>query len=284
MGQKFNSDNFNEWLESQDRPTLIMGILNVTPDSFSDGGKYYKLRSAFDFSTEMIKAGVDIIDVGGESTRPGAKQISIESELKRTIPIIEKIRSVSPEVLISIDTMKSKVAEKAILSGANIINDVSGLNYDNKMIEVAAKYQKPIILMHMQGNPKTMQNNPKYSNIIEDICVFFKKQIKIAIDAGLEKKNIILDPGIGFGKSLKDNFTLINQLKYFCDIGFPVLIGPSRKSFIGVTLNESVDQRDEGTIAAVVSGILRGARMVRVHEVEKIKKAVKITELIRTAN
>ena len=180
--------------------------------------------------------------------------------------------------------MKSKVAEKAILSGANIINDVSGLNYDNKMIEVAAKYQKPIILMHMQGNPKTMQNDPKYSNIIEDICVFFKKQIKIAIDAGIKKKNIILDPGIGFGKSLKDNFTLINQLKYFCDIGFPVLIGPSRKSFIGVTLDESVDQRDEGTIAAVVSGILRGARIVRVHEVEKIKKAVKITELIRTAN
>ncbi len=283
MSQKITNDNLNQWLKNPFRETLVMGIINVTPDSFSDGGKYFESNMALEYSAKMINDGVDIIDIGGESTRPGAKVISIDQELKRTIPLIEKIRSNSPNILISIDTSKSEVAEKAILSGANIINDVSGLRNDSNMISIASKYETPIIIMHMQGNPRNMQDNPKYTNIIRDIYSFFQKQIKIALEGGLRLDQIILDPGIGFGKSIKDNFILINHLQEFCDLGLPVLIGPSKKSFIGLTLNESVDNRHEGTVAAVVSGILRGARMVRVHDVKKIKQAVKITELIRTS-
>ena len=283
MDHKSTPHNLHKWLKDQNRETLIMGIVNVTPDSFSDGGKYNTLESAFDHSLKLVEEGADIIDVGGESSRPGSSSITLNEELDRTLPLIIKIRTNFPDIIISIDTTKSRVAEQAILSGANIINDISGLSNDKNMVKVAFKYNVPVVIMHMQGNPKTMQNNPSYSDLIGQIKIFFEDQIQLATNTGIQKDRIILDPGIGFGKSFEDNFKLINQLDKFCKLGFPILIGPSRKSFIGLALNEGIENRLEGTSAAVAAGIIRGARIVRVHDVKQIKKVVKITELIRIA-
>lgn len=260
-----------------------MGIVNITPDSFSDGGKFFTLKSAYDHSKKLIKDGADIIDIGGESSRPGSKPITLEEELERTIPLISKIRSNFPRTIISIDTTKSKVAEEAILSGANIINDISGLSFDKNMVKVASRYDVLLVIMHMQGKPETMQYAPNYNNLIEDIKSFFEERIRFATQFGIKKNRIILDPGLGFGKSYEDNFKLINQLKQFCDFELPVLIGPSRKSFIGIALNEEPESRLEGTLAAVSAGILRGAHIVRVHDVKQTKKVAKIIDLIRIA-
>ena len=260
-----------------------MGIVNVTPDSFSDGGKFFTLESAYEHSRKLIIDGADIIDIGGESSRPGSKAITCEEELKRTIPLISKIRSNFPEVVISIDTTKSEVAEQAILSGANIVNDISGLSFDKNMVKVVSKYDVPFIVMHMQGKPETMQDDPYYNDLIEDIKSFFEERINYAKQFGIQKNRIILDPGIGFGKSYKDNFKLINQLDTFNELKLPVLIGPSRKSFIGIALNEEPESRLEGTLATVAAGILRGAQIVRVHDVKQIRKVAKIIDLIRVA-
>ena len=260
-----------------------MGIVNVTPDSFSDGGKFFTLETAYEHSKKLIKDGADIIDIGGESSRPGSKSISSEKELERTIPLISKIHSNFPEVVISIDTQKSEVAEQAILSGANIVNDISGLSFDDNMVKVVSKYDVPLILMHMQGKPETMQDAPSYNNLIEDIKSFFEERIRYATQFGIQKNRIILDPGIGFGKSYKDNFTLINQLDKFNGFKLPILIGPSRKSFIGIALNEEPEFRLEGTLAAAAAGILRGAQIVRVHDVKQTRKVAKIIDLIRVA-
>ena len=260
-----------------------MGIVNVTPDSFSDGGKFFTLESAYKHSKKLIKDGADIIDIGGESSRPGSKSISPEKELERTIPLISKIRSNFPRTVISIDTTKSEVAEQAILSGANIVNDISGLSFDDNMVKVVSKYGVPLVVMHMQGKPETMQDAPYYNNLIEDIKSFFEEKIRYATRFGVQKNRIILDPGIGFGKSYKDNFKLINQLEKFNSFKLPILIGPSRKSFIGIALNEEPESRLEGTLAAVAAGILRGAKIVRVHDVKQIGKVAKIIDLIRVA-
>jgi len=260
-----------------------MGIVNVTPDSFSDGGKFYRTDSAINHALEMINDGADIIDVGGESSRPGAKKISIDEELDRIIPVIKGIRLISPNVLISIDTTKSVVAENAISVGANIVNDISGLAFDPDMVQIASKLKIPIVIMHMKGIPENMQDNPCYNNIIFDIKLFFKNQINLAIEAGVKKENIILDPGIGFGKTVEHNFIIINKLNEFCEFDIPLLIGPSRKSFIGITLDLPVENRFEGTAAVTTAGILNGARIIRVHNVKKIKRIVAITEKIRRA-
>ena len=260
-----------------------MGIVNVTPDSFSDGGKFFTLESAYEHSKKLIKDGADIIDIGGESSRPGSKSISSEKELERTIPLISKIRSNFPRTVISIDTTKSEVAEQAILSGANIVNDISGLSFDDNMVKVVSKYSVPLVVMHMQGKPETMQDAPYYNNLIEDIKSFFEEKIRYVTRFGVQKNRIILDPGIGFGKSYKDNFKLINQLEKFNVFKLPILIGPSRKSFIGIALNEEPESRLEGTLAAVAAGILRGAKIVRVHDVKQIGKVAKIIDLIRVA-
>ena len=272
-----------DWCQDPNRETLVMGILNVTPDSFSDGGLFYNTDEAVRHALQLIEYGIDIIDIGGESTRPGAKKISEEEEIQRIIPVVKQIRELSPEIIISIDTTKSMVAQKAIQSGANIINDISGFSFDNKMIDVVRESKVPVIIMHMQGDPSNMQNKPVYDDLIIDISSFFKSKIKLATDAGIKKKQIILDPGIGFGKTVGDNFQLINQLNEFCKLGFPVMIGPSRKSFIGTTLNLPVDDRLEGTAAAVAVGVMNGARIVRVHDVKEIKRVVTIVEKIRTA-
>lgn len=275
--------SFYDWCQDPNRETLVMGILNVTPDSFSDGGLFYNTDEAVSHALQLIENGIDIIDIGGESTRPGAKKISEEEEIQRIIPVVKQIRELSPEIIISIDTTKSMVAQKAIQSGANIINDISGFSFDNKMIDVVRESKVPVIIMHMQGDPSNMQNKPVYDDLIIDISSFFKSKIKLATDAGIKKKQIILDPGIGFGKTVGDNFQLINQLNEFCKLGFPVMIGPSRKSFIGTTLNLPVDDRLEGTAAAVAVGVMNGARIVRVHDVKEIKRVVTIVEKIRTA-
>ena len=273
-----NFSQFNSWLKSPSR-TLIMGVLNLTPDSFSDGGFFNDPDKALSHCLKMINEGAHIIDIGGESTRPGSDPISIDKELDRTIPIIEKIRSTS-NCVISIDSYKSIIVEAALNAGANIVNDISGLTFDNKMPKLLAKHNAPFILMHIKGRPKSMQQNPNYNNLIKEILSFFRKQISTAKSAGIDTSNIILDPGLGFGKKIEHNFEIIRKLPQICAMGFPVLVGPSRKSFIGETLNLPINQRIEGTMASITASIINGARIVRVHDVEETRRTVAITEKI----
>ena len=274
-----DGNQFRKWLKHTKRNTLIMGILNVTPDSFSDGGKFIHLGKALSQAQYMENNGADIIDIGGESTRPGAVPVSIEEEINRTIPVIEEIRKYS-NIAISIDTYKSEVAEKALLAGADFINDISGLTFDSRMMEIVKKFDVPVVLMHIKGTPQDMQTNPTYIDVIKDLLEFFSFQINKALDFGIKKVQIIIDPGIGFGKQLNDNFILIRRLKEFSELGFPILIGPSRKSFIGLTLDSPPEYRLEGTLAAVSAGILNGASIVRVHDVKEVKRTVIITDKI----
>ena len=276
-------NQFRKWLKHTRRDTLIMGILNVTPDSFSDGGKFIHLDKALSQAQYMEKNGADIIDIGGESTRPGAISVSVKEEINRTIPVIEEIRKIS-NISISIDTYKSEVAEKALLAGADFINDISGFTFDSRMMEIVKKFDVPVVLMHIKGTPQDMQTNPTYIDVIKDLLEFFSFQINKALDFGIKKVQIIIDPGIGFGKQLNDNFILIRRLKEFSELGFPILIGPSRKSFIGVTLDSPPEYRLEGTLAAVSAGILNGASIVRVHDVKEVKRTVIITDKIMGAD
>jgi len=276
-------ESFQNWCTNPDRETLVMGIVNVTPDSFSDGGKFYEPKKALEYATVLIDDGADIIDIGGESTRPGAEKVSISEELKRVIPVIDSIRSKHSDILISIDTTKSIVAQHAIEAGADIINDVSGLSFDIDMPRIIAKLKVPVIIMHMKGNPKNMQVSPEYKDLINDILIFFVEKIKMAINAGIDQNMIILDPGIGFGKTVQHNFQLLSKLNDFTELGLPIMIGPSRKSFIGVTLDLPVKDRIDGTSATVSAGIMNGARIVRVHDVKIMKRVVTIIDRIRTA-
>jgi len=257
-----------------------MGILNITPDSFSDGGKYFSSSRAIDRAFEMVDNGADIIDIGGESTRPGSDFISKDEELQRIVPVIQEIRNQDSEILISIDTYKSDVAEIAIDLGADIVNDISGLTFDQNMSTFLSGKDIPIIIMHINGKPKTMQNNPIYNDLLGDITNFFKKQIIFAERKGILRNNIILDPGIGFGKTFNHNLKIINNLKDLCNLGHPIMIGTSRKAFIGDILDSPPEERVEGTIASVVASVINGANIVRVHDVREIKKAIKVTEKI----
>ena len=257
-----------------------MGILNVTPDSFSDGGKYVDVKIAIEHALKMIDNGADIIDIGGESTRPGSEPVSDNDECNRIIPVIESIKKNNSEILISVDTYKSYVAKRAVDAGADLVNDISGLTFDPNMLSYLSGKGIPVILMHINGRPKTMQNNPVYDDLIKDIRNFFLKQCNIAKENGIKKNHIILDPGIGFGKSFEHNFTVIGRLNEICDLGYPVMIGPSRKAFIGDTLGLPLNERIEGTLATVVAGIMNGAKIVRVHDIKEVKRAVKVTEKI----
>ena len=272
-------DSFKTWLSNDKRKPLVMGILNITPDSFSDGGKYNNPQKAIAYAINMEDDGADIIDIGGESTRPGAEQVDIEKELKRVIPVIEGIRKKS-NIIISIDTYKSVIADKAILAGANIINDISGLRFDNNMVCFASEAQVPVIVMHMLGNPQNMQDNPTYTNLMQELITFFQERVDVLTSNGISKNNIILDPGIGFGKTVDHNFTIIRELNLIADLGFPVLVGPSRKSFIGNTLNLPPEDRVEGTAAVVTIAIMNGSRIVRVHDIKEMLRVVKMTENI----
>ena len=274
-------ESFQDWCLNPKRETLVMGIVNVTPDSFSDGGKFFSPEVAISHASKLISQGADIIDIGGESTRPGAEQVSESEELKRVIPVIEKIRTDNPTILISIDTTKASVAKHAVEAGADIINDVSGLSFDNNMTGIVESLNVPVVIMHMKGNPQNMQLNPKYKDIVNEILDFFKMKIKIAIQSGINRSMIILDPGIGFGKTVEHNFELLSRLNEFNVLELPIMIGPSRKSFIGITLDLPPEDRVEGTAAAVSAGVMNGASIVRVHDVKSMKRVVRIIEKVR---
>ena len=260
-----------------------MGVLNVTPDSFSDGGKYYGKRRALDRAVRMAADGASIIDVGGESTRPGARGVSESEESSRVIPVIEAI-SKKLDVLISVDTRKAKVAEAAIRAGAGIINDVSGLKHDQMMARVAAKYGAAVIVMHMKGTPRDMQRSPRYNNLIAEIKAGLRESIKIARRSGVDEDKVIIDPGIGFGKTLEHNLEILNRLDEFKTLGRPICVGTSRKAFIGKVLGlDGTSVRLAGTIATCVLAIMRGANILRVHDVKEAVEAAAITDRILKA-
>ena len=262
------------------RHTYLMGILNVTPDSFSDGGQFYQKEAALRQAERLIREGADILDVGGESTRPFAKPVPEEEELRRVIPVIEAIRREFPEVPISVDTYKARVAEEALLAGADIINDVSALRFDPGMPEVIRRYRPPVVLMHMKGTPQTMQIDPRYEDVVEEIKAFLKEKAQEALSLGLSPERIILDPGIGFGKRFEDNLRLIREVSAFKELGYPVLLGPSRKSFLGEILGKEARLRDAGTAAVVAYGVLRGVDVVRVHRVEMCRDVIRVIEAL----
>ena len=278
-----NIKQFNDWLSSDDKQSLVMGILNVTPDSFSDGGKYFEKNTAIEHALKMVENGADIIDIGGESTRPFSDPVNLDEELSRVIPVIEGIRKKS-DVCISIDTTKSVVASKALQVGASIINDVSAMEVDPLMADVAIQFNCPLIIMHMKGTPENMQDNPKYESLISDIKDYLVGRIDFALSRGVEQKKIIIDPGIGFGKTVENNFEIINNLNHFVELNFPVLLGASRKSFIGVSLNLPEEDRLEGSLAANVIGLQQGVKIFRVHDVSETNKALLIANKIFNSN
>lgn len=275
--------------------TYVMGILNLTPDSFSgDGlinasGEDDGQERAIEQSRRFISAGCDILDVGGESTRPGAAQVKVEDEIRRVVPVISALRAEFPDVPISVDTYKSAVAEQAFAAGASILNDVWGLRADPELAAVAARYHVPVVLMHNRSNPASVEVRGRlgnayigaeYDDLMEDVKRELMESVALAHAAGIPDDRIILDPGIGFGKTVSQNLELIRRLDQVRALGYPVLLGPSRKSFIGYTLDLPPDQRLEGTAAAVAVGITRGADIVRVHDVEQMVRVARMTDAI----
>jgi dihydropteroate synthase len=254
---------------------FIMGILNITPDSFSDGGKYNSTDRALIHAEEMITEGADIIDVGGESTRPFSTPVSLQQELDRVIPVIEKIKK-NLKTIISIDTYKSKVAEEALKNGAGIINDISGFCFDPDMENIALQYNAASIIMHIKGTPKNMQVDPYYNDVVREVYDFLNDKYIHLKKIGVN--DIIIDPGFGFGKSLDDNYLLLKKLSKFKDIGCPILAGISRKSMIGKIIDSPPDQRIPGTAALNTIAILNGARLIRVHDIKENVQAVKVIE------
>ncbi|MBM4135877.1 MAG: dihydropteroate synthase [Nitrospira sp.] len=262
--------------------TYIMGILNITPDSFSDGGLYFDKHAAIERSYRMVEEGADIIDVGGESTRPGSEPITIEEEIRRTIPVIEAIAK-EINVPISIDTYKSEIAKKALDAGASMVNDISGLRFDPMMTEVVSEYKVPVVIMHIKGKPKDMQQDPVYEALIPEIMDYLRVGIRLAISTGISEDKIIIDPGIGFGKTFDHNLEVINNLKEFTLLEKPILIGPSRKAFIGKILGDvPVTERLEGTSASVAVSIMNGANIIRVHDVKEMARVVKVVDAIKS--
>lgn len=260
----------------------VMGILNCTPDSFSDGGRYPSVDSAASHALQMIADGATIIDIGGESTRPGSVAVTAEEELRRVIPVIERIRTQS-DIPISIDTTKAIVAKAALDAGADIVNDISALKFDNEMLAVVREYQVPIILMHMQGTPQTMQNAPHYNDVIRELITFLQVRIRFCAENGIAQDRIIIDPGIGFGKRLEDNLAILKQLHMFTSLNCPVLVGASRKSFITTMMQTktSTDTRLGGSIAAAVVAVQNGASIVRAHDVAETVQALRLLESIQ---
>lgn len=256
--------------------SYVMGILNVTPDSFSDGGKYRNSGEAIKHALEMISEGADIIDIGGESTRPGSESVPAEEEIKRLIPVIDGILSEKPDVIISVDTTKSKVAESSLAHGAKIINDISSLNFEPQMIEIVKRYNAGFVIMHMQGIPKNMQNNPKYDNLIKEIYDFLYEKLQLLSKYGI--KETFIDPGIGFGKGVEDNYEIIRRLGDFKSLGSPILIGVSRKTFLGKSLGLEVTERDTATAAVEAIAIKNGAKIIRTHNVKYGAQICKLSD------
>lgn len=259
--------------------TGIMGILNITPDSFYDGGWYQDTDTAVDHALRLIDEGADIIDIGGESTKPGAEAVCLEEELNRVIPVIKKLEG-QIEKPISIDTRSATVARQAIHAGARMVNDVSGLTADPDMVETVASVGVPVVIMHTAGNPRDMQNNPRYQDTVREIFKWLNTRIDYAAKNGIQKSKIIVDPGIGFGKRLSDNLLILRSLDFFRKLERPILIGPSRKSFIGCLLDVAENDRLEGTAAAVALGIANGASLVRVHDVKEMGRVARMADAI----
>jgi dihydropteroate synthase len=263
--------------------TWIMGVLNVTPDSFSDGGHYLEKEQAVERGLEMAADGADIIDVGGESTKPGSDPVPTKEEFRRVVPVLKELRK-KTDVLLSVDTNKADIARAAIDAGADIVNDVSSFRFDARMISLVAQQDVPVVLMHMKGTPKTMQLEPHYEDLLAEIKSFLKERLEVAQAYGIKKEKIIIDPGIGFGKKFQDNLILINRLSFFIDLDVPILVGVSRKSFIGKILNSPPQERLEGTIAASLLSIIRGAHILRVHDVKSVRRAALVAEAILNEN
>lgn len=259
--------------------TIIMGVLNVTPDSFSDGGLFVDADEAIKHAKQMVEDGAEIIDIGGESSRPGSESVSEEEELKRVKPVIQELVN-QVNVPVSIDTYKPAVAEECIKLGVHLVNDITGLR-NKEMIRVVADYQVPVIIMHMKGMPKNMQENPAYKDVVSEIKEFLGERISEAMSAGI--KDIVIDPGIGFGKTTAHNLQVLKRLGELKSLGCPILVGPSRKSFIGNITGLPVNERLEGTLAAISIAIMNGANIVRVHDVKACKRAVQIADAIRYA-
>lgn len=263
----------------------IMGILNITPDSFSDGGRYFSWSAALNRAKEIIQEGADIIDVGGESSRPGSEPVSLEDELQRVVPMVKALRQFS-QTAISVDTTKAEVARRSLEAGADVINDISALRFDREMVAVVRDFGALVVLMHMQGEPKTMQQAPYYDDCVAEICRFFEERVEFCLGQGISRDRIILDPGIGFGKRLEDNIEILNHLERFRQIGFPLMIGTSRKSFIGLItgVKDPPEKRIGGSIASALLGMQNGVDVLRVHDVAATIEAIKVFEAITKAD
>lgn len=257
--------------------TLLMGVVNITPDSFSDGGRFLKPEAALSRALELAEQGADILDFGAESTRPGSLPVSEEEELSRLLPIIEAVVA-KIDVPVSVDTYKASVADASLNAGAAIVNDISGFHFDEKMPEVCARHKAGVVLMHIKGTPRDMQLNPTYSDLFEEITKYLEEGINRAKAAGIEKERILIDPGIGFGKTFDDNYRLIAGLRRLAALGFPVLVGPSRKGFTGQFSGLPPEKRQFATAATVTLSIINGASVVRVHDVEEMKEVTEIAD------
>lgn len=262
------------------RRTLIMGILNVTPDSFSDAGAFFDREKAIQRALEMIAEGAELLDIGGESTRPGSEPVSAEVELERVLPVIEAIRRES-NIPLSIDTTKAEVARQALTAGADLINDISALRFDERMVQIAADSGAPLILMHMQGTPRTMQENPLYASLFSEIIAFLEERIRFATDHGVARSQIVVDPGIGFGKNLRHNLLLVRSLEQLHCLDRPLLLGASRKRFIGAVLERPVTEREIGTAVAHSFAIAAGVHLLRTHEVALHREVALMADAIR---
>ena len=259
--------------------TFVMGVLNVTPDSFSDGGRWVTPDRAVRRARVMVREGADMIDVGGESTRPRSQPVPVREEIRRVVPVVERLAAAG--IVVSIDTSKAAVAREAFRAGAKVLNDVTALRGDRAMARTAALAGVAVILMHMKGRPRTMQRNPRYRDVVKEIMSFFRESLRNAWRAGIERDKIILDPGIGFGKLPEHNLEILRRLDEFRSLGRPLAIGTSRKSFIGRALNRRVDDRVSGTAATVAAAILRGADLVRVHDVREMTDVARMTDLLK---
>ncbi len=259
----------------------IMGILNFTPDSFSDSGQFYQLDKALIQVEKMLNAGADIIDIGGESTRPNAEEVSVEQELERVVPLVDAVRR-RFDCWISVDTSKPQVMAESATVGMDLINDIRALQ-EPQALETAVKLGLPVCLMHMQGQPRTMQNNPQYQNVVEEVLQFLQKRTALCIQAGIKAENIIWDVGFGFGKSVQHNYKLLQQLSRFTAQGYPVLAGLSRKSMIGAVLDKSVEQRVVGSAAGALIAAMNGATILRVHDVDATADALKVWQATQQA-
>lgn len=262
------------------RRTAVMGIVNVTPDSFSDGGKFFDADRAASHGERLAAEGADVLDIGGESTRPGAEPVSIEEELRRVIPVIQKLRG-KITIPISIDTLKSEVAKAALDAGADVVNDVTALGADPEMAALVAREGVPVILMHMQGTPRTMQHNPAYDDVVGEVRDFLQQRVDFAVGRGIAAENIVIDPGIGFGKNLDHNLALLRGLSALAALGLPLCVGASRKAFIGRLLDAGPEERLEGSLAAAVAAALAGANMIRVHDVKEAVRALRVADALR---